>query len=101
MAISRRVLIIGGSLVGLMAGNLFHRRGWEVQVFECAPGDLEGRSAGITILPGLVSGFQAAGADENEDSLGIMLPARIALDQDGQVVAERAKTVRFPLRSGW
>lgn len=87
---SRRVMIIGGSLAGLMAGNLFHRRGWEVQVFERAPGNLEGRGAGITILPGLVSGFQAVGVDETEDSLGIMLPARIALDQDGQVVAERA-----------
>lgn len=86
---NRRVLIIGGSLAGLMAGNLFHRRGWEVQVFERAPGDLEGRGAGITILPGLVSGFQAAGADETEESLGILLRERIALDQGGNVLAER------------
>ena len=86
---NRRVLIIGGSLAGLMAGNLFHRRGWEVQVFERASGDLEGRGAGITILPGLVSGFQAAGADETEESLGILLRERIALDLAGNVLAER------------
>ena len=86
---NRRVLIIGGSLAGLMAGNLFHRRGWEVQVFERASGDLEGRGAGITILPGLVSGFQAAGADETEESLGILLRERIALDLAGKVLAER------------
>ena len=86
---NRRVLIIGGSLAGLMAGNLFHRRGWEVQVFERASGDLEGRGAGITILPGLVSGFQAAGADETEESLGILLRSRIALDLAGNVLAER------------
>jgi len=84
-----RVLIIGGSLAGLMTGNLFHRRGWDVQVFERASGDLEGRGAGITILPGLVSSFQAAGADETEESIGIMLRERIALDQNGDIVAEQ------------
>jgi 2-polyprenyl-6-methoxyphenol hydroxylase-like FAD-dependent oxidoreductase len=87
---NQRVLIIGGSLSGLMAGNLFHRRGWDVQVFERAAGNLEGRGAGITILPGLVSSFQAAGTDETEESLGIMLRERIALDKSGNVVAEHA-----------
>ena len=29
----RRVIVVGGSLVGLIAGNLFHRLGWEVAVF--------------------------------------------------------------------
>ncbi len=84
-----RLLIIGGSLAGLMSGNLFHRRGWDVQVFERARGDLEGRGAGITILPGLVSSFQAAGVDETEESIGIMLRERIALDRAGNIVAER------------
>jgi 2-polyprenyl-6-methoxyphenol hydroxylase-like FAD-dependent oxidoreductase len=86
---NRRVLIIGGSIAGLLAGNLFHRRGWDVQVFERAPGDLEGRGAGITILPGLVDGFRAAGAQVSEDSLGIVLPGRTALNRAGEVVAER------------
>jgi 2-polyprenyl-6-methoxyphenol hydroxylase-like FAD-dependent oxidoreductase len=85
----RRLLIIGGSLAGLMSGNLFHRRGWDVEVFERASGDLEGRGAGITILPGLISSFQAAGVDETEESIGIMLRERIALDRDGNIVAER------------
>jgi 2-polyprenyl-6-methoxyphenol hydroxylase-like FAD-dependent oxidoreductase len=86
----RRVIVIGGSLAGLIAGNLFHRIGWDVHVFERAAGVLEGRGAGITILPGLISGFQAAGVDETEASLGVELPARIALDQTGRVVAQRA-----------
>jgi 2-polyprenyl-6-methoxyphenol hydroxylase-like FAD-dependent oxidoreductase len=85
----RRVIVIGGSLAGLIAGNLFHRIGWDVHVFERAAGVLEGRGAGITILPGLVSGFQAAGVDETEGSLGVELPARIALDRSGRVVVER------------
>jgi 2-polyprenyl-6-methoxyphenol hydroxylase-like FAD-dependent oxidoreductase len=85
----RRVIVIGGSLAGLIAGNLFHRIGWDVHVFERAAGVLEGRGAGITILPGLVSGFQAAGVDETEESLGVELPARIALDRLGRIVVER------------
>src|SRR5262245_41271794 len=86
----QRVVIIGGSIAGLLAANLFHRIGWDVQVFERASGVLEGRGAGITILPGLVGGFQAAGVKETEESLGVPLPARVALDRAGDIVAERA-----------
>ncbi|HXV09124.1 MAG TPA: FAD-dependent monooxygenase [Burkholderiales bacterium] len=84
-----RALVIGGSIAGLIAGNLLHRAGWDVHVFERASGDLEGRGAGITILPGLVSSFQAAGVDQTERSLGIELPARIALDRAGRAIVER------------
>jgi len=84
-----RVVVIGGSLVGLIAGNLFHRLGWDVDVFERVTGNVEGRGAGITILPGLVDGFRAAGANVSEQSLGVELPARIALDNAGRIVAER------------
>ena len=84
-----KVVIIGGSIAGLLAGNVFHRMGWDVHVYERVADDLEGRGAGITILPGLIEGFRAAGVDETEQSLGIELPARIALDQTGAIVAER------------
>lgn len=86
----RRVLIVGGSIAGLLAGNLFHRNGWDVRVFERAAGDLEGRGAGITILPGLMSSFRAAGVNETEHSIGIELSERIALDRSGNVVAQRS-----------
>ncbi len=42
----KKVIVIGGSLIGLLAANLFHRRGWDVQVYERVPEDLEGR--GVT-----------------------------------------------------
>jgi 2-polyprenyl-6-methoxyphenol hydroxylase-like FAD-dependent oxidoreductase len=60
-----------------------------VDVFERAPGALEDRGAGITILPGLVDGLRAAGVDATEASLGIELPSRIALDRHGRIVGER------------
>jgi len=81
------VLVIGGSLVGLIAGNLFHRMGWDTRVFERTTGALEGRGAGITILPGLMEAFQAAGVQQ--ERYGIELPERIALDGAGRVVARR------------
>jgi 2-polyprenyl-6-methoxyphenol hydroxylase-like FAD-dependent oxidoreductase len=84
-----KVAVIGGSIAGLLAGNIFHRMGWDVHVYERIAEDLEGRGAGITILPGLIEGFRAAGVDESEQSLGIALPQRIALDQTGKIVAER------------
>jgi 2-polyprenyl-6-methoxyphenol hydroxylase-like FAD-dependent oxidoreductase len=82
-----RVVVIGGSIVGLIAGNLFHRMGWDVRIFERTAGVMEGRGAGITILPGLVEAFRAAGVDENV--YGIELPERIALDRTGRIVAQR------------
>ena len=85
----QRVLVIGGSIAGLLVGNLLLRAGCDVHVFERASGDLEGRGAGITILPGLVEGFRAAGVEETEESLGIRLSARCALNLAGEVVAER------------
>lgn len=86
----RRALIVGGSLAGLLAGNLLHRRGWDVDIFERTGGVLEGRGAGITVLPGLIEGLQAAGVDITETALGVELPARIALDRPGRIVAERS-----------
>jgi 2-polyprenyl-6-methoxyphenol hydroxylase-like FAD-dependent oxidoreductase len=85
----RRAVVVGGSVAGLMAGNLLARLGWEVDVFERAPGALEDRGAGITILPGLVDGLRAAGVDATEASLGIELASRIALDRSGRIVGER------------
>lgn len=85
-----RLLVAGGSLGGLIAGGLFHRAGWDVQVFERAVGHLEGRGAGITVLPGLVEGLQGAGVEVTEQDLGVELPERIALDLSGRVVARRA-----------
>ncbi len=83
-----RVVVVGGSIVGLIAGNVFHRMGWDVRVYERTAGVMEGRGAGITILPGLVEAFEAAGV--HEEVYGIELPERIALDRAGNIVAQRS-----------
>lgn len=43
------MLVIGGSVAGLMTGCLLHRAGWDVAVFERAVGDLTGRGAGLGV----------------------------------------------------
>jgi 2-polyprenyl-6-methoxyphenol hydroxylase-like FAD-dependent oxidoreductase len=86
---SRHVVIVGGSLVGLIAGNLLHRMGWDVSVFEKADGVRDGRGAGITVLPGLVEGLQVAGVDITEENLGVTIPKRVVLDRAGAIIAER------------
>jgi 2-polyprenyl-6-methoxyphenol hydroxylase-like FAD-dependent oxidoreductase len=88
---AQKAIVAGGSLVGLIAANLLHRMGWDVQVFERTPGVMEGRGAGITVLPGLEEGFLAAGVPASElgKALGVELPARVALNRDGEIVAER------------
>ena len=82
-------MIVGGSLVGLIAGNLLHRIGWDVDIFERTDGVLDGRGAGITVLPGLVEGLRAAGVDVAEAGLGVTISTRIALDRAGTIVATR------------
>ena len=85
---SRRALVIGGSLGGLFAANLLLRAGWDVEVFERTPGLLSGRGAGIVTHPPLVEALARAGADATE--LGVSVPGRITLARDGTVLGERA-----------
>lgn len=42
---------MGGSIGGLTAAVLLRDAGWDVQVFERSPADLEGRGAGIVLHP--------------------------------------------------
>jgi 2-polyprenyl-6-methoxyphenol hydroxylase-like FAD-dependent oxidoreductase len=88
---TQKAIVAGGSIVGLIAANLLHRMGWDVQVFERTPGVMEGRGAGITVLPGLEEGLIAAGVSERElgNALGVLLPARVALSRTGEILAER------------
>jgi 2-polyprenyl-6-methoxyphenol hydroxylase-like FAD-dependent oxidoreductase len=88
---TKTAIVAGGSIVGLMAANILHRMGWEVQVFERTPGVMEGRGAGITVLPGLEEGFLAAGVAQRDlgAALGVVLPARIALNRAGEILAQR------------
>jgi 2-polyprenyl-6-methoxyphenol hydroxylase-like FAD-dependent oxidoreductase len=80
------VLIVGGSLAGLMVANLLHRAGHEVVVLERSAQSLHGRGAGIVTHPSLLATLRACGAVV-DSSLGVAVAERVVLAADGQVAA--------------
>ena len=82
-----RALVIGGSVGGLFAANLLRTIGWEVAVFERARGDLAGRGAGLGIHEELFAVMRRIGIHA-DDSIGVEVRSRIALDRSGNIVCE-------------
>jgi 2-polyprenyl-6-methoxyphenol hydroxylase-like FAD-dependent oxidoreductase len=93
----RRVLVIGGSVGGLMAGNLLHKAGWEVTVFERALGDLAGRGAGLGVSAELVDVVERAGA-RLEPSACVAQHAHVWMDASGEILFEDRRSV---VASAW
>ncbi len=81
-----RILVVGGSLGGLMAANLLLRAGHQVQVLERSTRSLEGRGAGIVTHDSLRRTLQRAGALVDA-TLGVNVASRVLLGRDGTTVA--------------
>jgi 2-polyprenyl-6-methoxyphenol hydroxylase-like FAD-dependent oxidoreductase len=78
----KRALIIGGSLGGLFAGCALLRAGWEVQVVERTSGRLDGRGAGLGVLPAMLEALKAAGARVDR-TVGVPVSGRVTFARDG------------------
>ena len=89
---TRRALVIGGSIGGLIAGSLLRGLGWDVTIFERAPGDLTGRGAGLGLSSELLAVMRRAGA-RLDPSMVIPSSEIHWIDPDG--------TVAFRERRGW
>ena len=89
---TRRALVIGGSLGGLLAANLLRNTGWDVIVFERNAEDLTGRGAGISTHPQLIDILHRVGIDFDE-FMGIKVDTVICLDKSGKTYLE-TKTAR-------
>jgi 2-polyprenyl-6-methoxyphenol hydroxylase-like FAD-dependent oxidoreductase len=81
-----RILVVGGSLGGLMAANLLLRAGHSVQVLERSPRSLQGRGAGIVTHDGLRAALVSAGAVVDH-TLGVPVAERVVLATDGSAHA--------------
>jgi 2-polyprenyl-6-methoxyphenol hydroxylase-like FAD-dependent oxidoreductase len=88
---SRRALVIGGSLGGLLAANLLRSTGWDVLVLERNPEDLTGRGAGLSTHPELIDVLRRVGIDFDE-SMGVKVDTLVCLDHDGRTYLEEHTT---------
>jgi 2-polyprenyl-6-methoxyphenol hydroxylase-like FAD-dependent oxidoreductase len=82
---TKRALVIGGSLGGLFAANLLVRAGWRVDVYEKSNEALAARGAGVATHPELMQVLERAGAKLDE-SVGVRVPGRVAFARDGSVL---------------
>ncbi|HTS40541.1 MAG TPA: FAD-dependent monooxygenase [Stellaceae bacterium] len=94
---SRRALIIGGSISGLLAANLLRNVGWEAVVFERSVETLTGRGAGISTQPQFRDILRRIDIPF-DDTMGIKVDRLICLDRRGNVVLKEP-TLR--IMSAW
>lgn len=83
-----RILVVGGSLGGLMVANMLLRDGHDVRVLEKVAGSLDGRGAGIVTHRRLDEGLRRAGLPADA-SLGVAVPGRVLLDAQGRTQAHK------------
>src|SRR5215218_6001304 len=88
---TRRALVIGGSLGGLLAANLLRHAGWDVTVFERNAEDLTGRGAGISTHPQLIDILRRVGIAFDE-TMGIKVESLICLDRTGHAYLKEKTT---------
>jgi 2-polyprenyl-6-methoxyphenol hydroxylase-like FAD-dependent oxidoreductase len=89
---TRRALVIGGSLGGLLAAHLLRHCGWDVVVLERNAEDLTGRGAGLSTHPQLIDVLQRVGIDFDE-SMGVKVDTLVCIDRHGDTYLEE-KTAR-------
>jgi 2-polyprenyl-6-methoxyphenol hydroxylase-like FAD-dependent oxidoreductase len=84
LAKTKRALVIGGSMSGLLAALALTHRGWDVTIHERVVEPLAGRGAGIVAQPELKAALRALGLDAGPD-LGVDVPTRVMYARDGHV----------------
>jgi 2-polyprenyl-6-methoxyphenol hydroxylase-like FAD-dependent oxidoreductase len=80
---TRRAIVIGGSMSGLLSALLLRRAGWEVDIYERVEGELSGRGAGIVAQPELIARLRGLGLATEE--LGVHIARRQIIDAQGRV----------------
>ncbi|BCF95313.1 FAD binding domain-containing protein [Paraburkholderia largidicola] len=76
----RRAVVIGGSLGGLLTASTLRAAGWDVDVFETSPGQLDSRGGGVVLQPDVLDALQFAGV-KLPNPPGVPSGERIYLDR--------------------
>ena len=87
---TKRAIVIGGSVAGLLSACLLRLKGWQVDVFERSTVELKGRGAGIVSHDELLSVLASCGAELS--NFGVQLTDRILFDRSGKI----QRTLHFP-----
>jgi 2-polyprenyl-6-methoxyphenol hydroxylase-like FAD-dependent oxidoreductase len=82
----KKAIIVGGSMAGLLAGNMLIRQGWDAEVLERSREGLEARGAGIVPQRSLLAALERAGVSVRAD-IGIRIVKRVAYDLAGNAFA--------------
>src|SRR5918997_4747439 len=85
----KKAIIVGGSMAGMLAGNMLIRQGWAVDILERTKEGLEARGAGIVPQRSLLAALGLAGVTVRPD-IGIRLVKRVAYDRAGAAFATHA-----------
>lgn len=80
-----KIIVVGGSLGGLLVANMLCRADHEVTVLEKALVSLDGRGAGIVTHSLLVAAMERCGV-KRDVPLGVNISDRIVLAKDGSVL---------------
>jgi 2-polyprenyl-6-methoxyphenol hydroxylase-like FAD-dependent oxidoreductase len=88
---TKQAVVIGGSLGGLFAGLLLRSIGWDVDIYERSPQDLDSRGGGIVLQPEVLEAFRRAGV-QYDTSIGVESKERVFLDRTGSLAR------RLPMR---
>jgi 2-polyprenyl-6-methoxyphenol hydroxylase-like FAD-dependent oxidoreductase len=82
-----RAVVIGGSLGGLLTASTLRAAGWEVDVFETSPGQLDSRGGGVVLQPDVLDALEFAGV-KLPDPPGVPSGERIYLDREDDRVEQ-------------
>lgn len=87
---TRRAVVIGGSIGGLFAAGILRRAGWDATIHERSTGDLSGRGAGVGTTQELVDIMQRVGA-RLDPSMGLAIRSYVRLGPSGGELFEHPR----------
>ena len=83
MNVTRKAIVVGGSLSGLFTGVLLRSIGWQVDIYERSPRTLSSRGGGVVLQPDVVEAFAIAGIPHK--NLGVVATERYYLQRNGSI----------------
>ena len=82
-SVDKRAVVIGGSLAGLFAGILLRSIGWQVDIYERSPHELDSRGGGVVLQADVITAFKRVGIPT--ERLGVEATERYYLQKNGSI----------------